>query len=467
MEKRTINTLIPALKDAGATRHPRAADLEDRPLIVPRLRLGLASLGQSVLDGDVVARARLGRFADHGADADVSTGLRLGPLARSIVSMATLSHAGFASGSRFASSNRCRWRRCRYGGVASVSLRSINRCSRRHGDPGVGAWSVVRSVTRDVANARCRWVAPGDVVAPRTPSCTESRAAAIACRPRCGSPMVGPEDRADRPGARRDPWRRDGVRRRRRPGHGDGRRRYRLPLPVHADRRRQPNDHRRCAVDLRRAALASGPLRGHRRHHDVTRRPGRGLLLELHERQADLRQRVAQHGPLGASRSPRPSTTAAMASMASAASARSGGCWREVDGGQLEQPHGVVGHDLGGRDVGQPVTGLVQLGPQPGLGQSASIVVVAVVELAGGAASPDRRRRAAGARRRVSTSCSPALPYRPHNRGKRGLPREGPHPATALGCVRVDERARRASHGRRLSSASVIRFRKEAPIAQE
>ena len=61
VEKRTINVLIPGLKDAGCHRHPRAADLQDRgvsPMAGGEARFGTVEefdadrgLGEIVADG--------------------------------------------------------------------------------------------------------------------------------------------------------------------------------------------------------------------------------------------------------------------------------------------------------------------------------------------------------------------------------------------------------------------------------
>ena len=133
------------------------------------------------------------------------------------------------------------------------------------------------------------------------------------------------------------------------------------------------------------------------------------------------------------------------------ASGRLGGCWRQVDGGQLVEAHGVVGHDHRGRHRGQLLADLGHLG---GHGLGLGLLLGVRLGVAGSEGRPRRRppwdgpaacrRRAGaavapGARRRVSRGSSPNArlsvsgrhgwyPTRPTTARKAGL---RPHPATS------------------------------------
>ena len=92
---------------------------------------------------------------------------------------------------------------------------------------------------------------------------------------------------------------------------------------------------------------------------------------DLDERQPQLgRGPSMSWGSWSPSRPAMPSTRAPRASMASRAWSRCGRLLGEVEGGQLEQAEGVVGHDHLGRRPGQLLLQLVELG-RPLLGRSA------------------------------------------------------------------------------------------------
>ena len=168
-------------------------------------------------------------------------------------------------------------------------------------------------------------------------------------------------------------------------------------------------------------------------------------------------------GVASPSRSPRPSTRAPRASMASAASASCGGWLLRWMARQLEQAHGVVGDDLGGRrrrppgagprraragqlglgSSGRPRRQLGRRGRRRGRGSSASGRRLVGSSPALGSAAGRR------ARHPVSRSCSCAVTYRgqqPRKWGHRPPVGRSP-PGHAAWCVRVEvwSRGRRAS----------------------
>ena len=152
-----------------------------------------------------------------------------------------------------------------------------------------------------------------------------------------------------------------------------------------------------------------------------------------------------------------PSTSAAMASTARRASSRSGRLLRQVDGGQFEQPVGVVGHDHLGRCAEQLAAQLVEPGGElrpflgargsRGRGRRAWRRRVGPRRARAAVATGARRRRG-WARRGAAvagrpTRCSPSgvqrlltpgSVERSSQQGKRGpRHRRHPHPATGDG----------------------------------
>ena len=200
--------------------------------------------------------------------------------------------------------------------------------------------------------------------------------------------------------------------------------------------------------------MAPGSLRGDRRPELCS---GSAALPDLHERQPDLGQGVAEHAGVGPE--------------AVAHGVDHGG--HGVDGdGRLAQVAAAGCDRWMAPSSNRPMAWLAttwaagtsarrRRASSSSARSSASATSVGLARRRRlvGSASRLRGRRGPDARRPVSTSCSSALPYRPHNRGEVGPPRkEGSHPATARGCAGSMSERGSTSRGRRLFVGVRIRF---------
>ena len=214
-------------------------------------------------------------------------------------------------------------------------------------------------------------------------------------------------------------------------------RRPRTKLPwwrvVNSVGRLVPGNEREQAALLRAEGVTVAQRPGRRRARTADSVGGQ-RSLDLHEGEADLRQRLSQHRRSAPRRSPRPSTMQAKASMASAASARSRGVADRWIAASSYRPMAWLS-----------TTTWAGTSASRRRASASSASDRRFVRDASSTARPsDARVVAAGARHRVFEVCSPRYPTdRQLRRSGADAPSgTGPHPATRprAVCARVDAR---------------------------